>query len=53
MTITRRTLVGSAAAGVRVSSCITSSIRATEIRVCCQASNTWESCWIGLKNMST
>ena len=38
--------------GVRVSSDMSSAIRPTETRVCCQESKTWDSCWIGEKNRS-
>ncbi len=43
---------GRSGSGVRVSKAIRSAIRRTETRVCCQESKTWDSCWIGEKNMS-
>ena len=38
--------------GVAVVRAISSAIRFTETRVCCQASKTWDNCWIGAKNRS-
>ena len=43
---------GTAGSGVSVSSCISSAMRPTETRVCCHASKTCDSCWIGEKNRS-